>query len=492
MHRFSVPSGAEIRTAEELAVHLREAIELGRIGSGERLPPIRELARTLRLSRHLVERAYRELAERGVVAATVGRGTVVLGQRPANGASDGSARVPFSAAAEAALAHLRGSPDAPELPAGVELIADFAHLWPDSTRFPVETFGACLQRVLTRDRGAVLRYGDPNGHEELRNALARDPELGAAASPEQILITSGAQQGIDLVLRAFAEPGSTVAVAVPTYHNLFALLKVHGLGLLPLAPDGADLEAALARPDVRLLYVMPTFHNPTGVTLDLAHREALMRVVARSRVPVLEDEFEQELRFTGKPLPSLQSLDPRGLTVTVRTFSKGLFPGVRIGWLSAAPEVLARCAALKRTLDLESSTLLQAALAEFIGEGAFTRHLRGLRAELRARHAAAQKLLSRLLPPGSRWTEPQGGYALWVELPPALDGESIAAAAAARGVLVTPGARFDPRGQPSSTLRLSLSRSDLSAIEAGLELLGAVARAQLGEPIPAARRALFL
>jgi DNA-binding transcriptional MocR family regulator len=484
-----IPDGPPDVQTETLVQHFRDAIELGRLQPGERLPPIRALAAERRVARAAVERAYRRLAELGLVTATVGRGTVVAGRE--------GRRSPFSAVAEATLAHLRlpaGAPPGSDTP----VVVDFAHLWPDTELFPIDEFGACLARVLARDGASVLRYGDPFGHPALRAQLARDPDLGdAGLTPEQILVTSGAQQGIDLVLRTCTDPGASVAVAVPSYHHLFGLLKAHGLGVLPLrgapdAPDFAELAAALARPEVRLLYVMPTFHNPTGATLGRAEREELMRIVAQTQVPVLEDEFERELRCNGAALPSLRSLDPRGLTVTVRTFSKGLFPGVRIGWLAAAPELLARAAALKRHLDLESSPLLQAALAEFIAGGALSVHLRRLREELRARHDAAQRALAAHLPEGSRWTRPDGGYALWVELPPPLDGGTVARLAAARGVLVTPGACFDPRQQPCAAIRLSLSRTPPGAIDEGLAVLGAIAREQLGEPIPASRRSLFL
>ena len=172
--------------------------------------------------------------------------------------------------------------------------------------------------------------------ETLREALAARHAQARRADPERILITTGAQQGIDLVLRTFTEPGDAVAVAVPTYPQLFGSLAAHGLDLVPVeAKDGVadmrSLRAALARKDVRLLYVMPTFHNPTGATLDLAQRRALLDVVSATDVPVIEDEYECELRFEGDELPALSSLGPRGLTVTVRSFSKAMFPGVRLG-----------------------------------------------------------------------------------------------------------------------------------------------------------------
>lgn len=476
--------------AAQVVAHFRTAIENGSYRAGERLPTIRAVAEQASVTRATVQLAYRRLAELGLVEGTVGRGTVVTAQAEAD------ARGSFGARAEAAWRHL-ATMVVPTVPDGVELVASFANLWPDEAHVPAREFGASLERVL-EDRGSklLLYDGHAGGSTELRALLAsRGEAADPPASPDEILITSGAQQGLDLVLRAFTEPGDGVAVPLPSYHHMFGMLKAHGLQLVPVATreqglDLADLQRALAR-GARLLYVMPTFHNPTGVTLDERARRALCDVLRKTTVPVLEDEFQRELRFTGKPLPSLAHLDSRGLTVTARTFSKGLFPGVRLGWLQASAEVVQRLSALKRFVDLESSGLLQAALADFIGRGNFDRHLGLVRTELRARHEAAQRALERAMPKGMRWTRPEGGYLLWLETP-GLDADALAAAAAARGVLTTPGRLFDPRARASAGLRLSLSRHGPETIERGLEVLGACAGELLRSGTRTAARPLFL
>ncbi len=458
---------------DQIERHFRAAIEQGRFRAGDRLPTIRAAAGQLRVTRATVQEAYKRLAESGLVSGTVGRGTVVTPAAVATGDSV------FSAGAHAAWQHLRTAARAPSLPAGAQLEVTFADLLPDQGHFPVEAFAESLGRVL-RDRGSdLLEYGDPLGNPELRRQLAARED--AACAPEEILITSGGQQGIDLVLRTFTAPGDAVAVPVPTYHHMYGLLRAYGLELVPIAQgeDGIDsdeMARALARPGVRLLYLMPTFHNPTGRTLDGEARRTLAAVVARTRVPVLEDEFQRELRFAGDPLPTLRELDERGLTITVRTFSKGLFPGVRTGWVRAAPEVLGRMVALKRFTDLETSPLLQAALADFTARGALDRHLEQMRAALRQRHAVAQRALERHMPPRCAWSRPEGGFALWLETQG--DGERLAQAAAARGVLVTPGRAFNPDAAPSPGVRLSLSRAEPPQVESGIAVLGACAREQ--------------
>ncbi|MCA8956174.1 MAG: PLP-dependent aminotransferase family protein [Planctomycetes bacterium] len=461
---------------DQLVDHYRAAIREGRVRPGDRLPTIRAVASGAGVTRATVEGAYRRLQTLGLVAATVGRGTVVCGDAEPNVLSPG---------ARAALDHLSQQP----MPAAQPDAIDLAQLSPDHALFPAVDFAESLQRVLARRGSELLGYGQPTGDLELRRLLAAMTDTPPEQAIEHILVTNGAQQGLDLVLRAFTRPGDAVAVPVPTYHHLLGLLKAQELRAVPVrgSADGIDLDdlaRVLGRDDVRLLYLMPTFRNPTGSTLDLAQRQRLVEIVARTTVPVLEDEFDLDLRFRGAPLPSLFRLDPRQLTVTVRTFSKGLFPGVRLGWVHAGPEVFAPLAALKRYIDLETSPLLQAALVDFLRSGAADRHLTALRDEVRDRHAAAQQALEQHMPDGFRWTRPDGGFALWVEGPPGFDGIRLAQAAAERGVLVAPGCLFHPSDASVPGVRVSLCRAGGQQVRTGIEILGRCAAELLGPASP--------
>jgi DNA-binding transcriptional MocR family regulator len=475
---------------QQILAHYRAAIRAGRLRPGDRLPPIRVVAAHAGVTRTTVQEGYRRLAEAGLVEGTVGRGTVVTGPE------DQTPPSLFSQGADAAWRFLRQLQPAPPTVPVAETVASFADLFPDPSLFPVDAFRASMERMLRERGGELLVYGGhPMGDEELRRLVAGRTLPGERASaPDEILITSGAQQGLDLVLRAFTAPGDAVAVPVPSYHHLFGLLKSHGLDLVPI-PSGthgidiAELERALAQPRVRLLYVIPTFHNPTGRTLDRAQRARLLEAIQRTRVPVLEDDSERELRFAGEALPPLRTADARGLTVTVQTLSKGLFPGVRLGWVQGAADVLGRIAALKRFCDLETSPLLQAALADFIAQGAMDRYLGELRSALRERHATAQRALAEFLPDGCVWSRPEGGFALWVETP--VDGERLAASAASRGVLVTPGRIFDPLQRAGNGLRLSLSRVSPRQVRDGIRILGECV-AELHARTHPAQRPLFL
>jgi len=467
---------------EQLVQHYRLFIEQGQLRAGDRLPTIRAVASHAGVTRTTVQSAYGRLQALGLVQATVGRGTVVC-------ADEGAGQTALSAGARAALDHMLSLAQPPAVQ-GVT-VCDFAELKPDHSQFPVQAFKASIERVLDHRGPELLGYGQPTGDFELRSLLAeRTPDTGG--SPDEILVTNGAQQGLDLVLRTFARSGDGVAVALPTYHHLFGLLKSHDLRVVPLQDDGEGLDLAevsrvLASGDVRLLYLMPTFHNPTGRTMSLDEREALMDLVQTTQVPVLEDEFELDLRIAGEPLPSLRSLDARGLTVTVRTFSKGLFPGVRLGWLHAGRDLIGPMAALKRYMDLETSPLLQAAIADFLRTGEVEAYLATLCDQVRERHAMVQASLAQYMPDGFRWTAPDGGFALWVQGPRGFDSEQLARLASRRGVRIAPGSLFSLGGSPAAGFRLSLSHAEVAQIPQAIEILASCASEVLAANTPSQR-----
>ena len=468
--------------AAQIAGFYADAIRDGRLREGTRLPPIREIATACRVTRATVQEAYRRLADRGLVSGVVGRGTTVLAANDAVRASDAPVRRhPWSPCADAALRRAQEMPGAPPLPPGSELVANFAELQPDDGRFPVAELRRAVDAALQTRGSELLGYGHASaGLPELRELLATRTG-DANASADDILVTAGAQQALDLALRTFCVPLDTVVTSAPSYHQMHGLLRAHGLQAVsvPFGADGLDLAAlrlALARGGVRLVYLMPTFHNPTGRTLDLAQRKALIDVLADTDVPVVEDEYQFALRFRGAPLPSLRTLDPRGLTLTVASASKELFPALRIGWVHGSPELLRPMAAVKRFMDLETSPLLQAALVEFVRAGCLDRYLGELRDELRARHGALQAACRRHLPAGCTITDPDGGFVAWLELPEPGQGDRLAERALERGVRVLPGRAFDHLGRPSRGVRLSLTRASTAQIAAGVRVLGECAR----------------
>jgi DNA-binding transcriptional MocR family regulator len=473
----------------QIADWFRDRVAKGELATGDRLPTIRELASSLGVNRSTVQMAYRELEADGLVESRVGSGT-----RVARAGHRGDARREGSAAARKAAPagfHPRFSPGAEAAFAQflvieghsrpADNVIDFSRLVPDEQSLPVKTFSACMNRVLKSHGGRILGYGQHWGNELLRAILAeRLTASGVPTTAAQVLITSGAQQGIDLAVRAFVAPGEAVVVGSPTYHQVIGLLR--GLSLRPLAvakgTDGMDEEAlarALAAEGARLVYTMPTFQNPTGLTWSGKARRRFLEITGDRGCPVIEDDFEQDLRFSGEAVPTLRASRGDGRVISLGSFSKGLFPGLRLGWVAGSEEVVSRIAALKRFSDLSSGHFLQAALAEFMGSGAYDEHLAGVRALLRRRHEAVREALETHLAGTATWTRPEGGYVLWVGFR-GVDSRSLSLAARDRGVLVAPGFLFDPEGRASSHVRLSVSCVDEGETARGIQILAEVAR----------------
>jgi DNA-binding transcriptional MocR family regulator len=479
-------SGRGVPVYRQIADQIRRAVVAGALVRGDRLPTIRGLASQLGVNRDTVSLAYETLAGEGVVESTVGRGTFVASEPAPTGDVDGepfASPPPLSPLVDRLLEFGRTRPSYSASNGAVPLHS----LIPDPTLYPVDGFRRSLDRALARGGSDLLVYGGPEGHEDLRAAVAeRLCAEGIEVGADEVVIAQGASQGISLALRLFAAPGDWVAVEEPTYHNLLAVLV--GLGLrptpVPMTPEGPDLDVlgrVLARPEVKAFYTMPSFHNPMGTTTGLAHRRRLLEVAARRGRPVVEDAFEMDLRFDGRAVPPLAALDGHGLVVHLFSFSKSLFPGVRIGSITARGRALEGLKALKRTIDLSGVPAVQAAVADFVRAGAYDRHLARLRKTLRTRRDAMVEALREEMPAGTRFTEPEGGYQVWVELPGGVDTGDLLEDARRAGVLFAPGSLFHHDGRPSACLRLTFALAGEDEIRRGVRALGEVARARLEE-----------
>jgi DNA-binding transcriptional MocR family regulator len=475
---------------QQIAAAIRTQVESGALATGDRLPTIRALAERLAVNRDTVASAYEALAAEGVVDAQVGRGTFVRGLRPR-----GRASPPVTPSLSANAERLVGL-DRARVAYGAGRGAIPLHaLVPDAAHFPLDAFRRSLSRALAEGGAPLFGYGDPQGYLGLREVLAERLRAGGIlVGPESLVLCQGASQGIALALRLFADVGDAVAVEEPTYQNALAALVALGLRPVPvpMAPAGAELDAldrALARPEVRVLYTIPTFHNPLGTSTGLAHRTELLAIAARHGKPVIEDAYEMDLRYAGRAVPSLAALDEEGLVVQLLSFSKSLFPGVRAGAMVARGRHVEALLALRHAADLGGSLPLQAALADFVRAGAYDRHLAAQRKRLRSRRDALLAALAAELPEGVSWTEPEGGFQVWLELPEPLDSREIHADALRAGVLVAPGFQFHHDGRPSRGFRLSIAQADEQAIREGVRRLGRVVRERLAAGAGAPRRA---
>jgi len=473
------PAGqSDLPVYQQIAAQLREQIENGEVAEGMRLPTIRSLANRLGVNRDTVSLAYESLASLGLVESTVGRGTFVRGVAAKRGDGE-TAAIALGAQVEQLMHFDAGRPRYPAVASAVSMNS----LIPDPSLYPIADFRRCLDQVLDGGGPELFLYGDSQGHAGLRETIAaRLCQAGLATSAEALVLCHGASQGLALAIRLFAGQGETIAVESPTYHNMLGTLV--GLGVraaaVPMAQSGPDLEILdqlLARADIKAFYTIPTFHNPMGITTSVSHRRQLLAIAARHGKPVIEDAFEMDLRLRGRHVPSLAALDDTGLVVHLSSFSKSLFPGVRTGAIAARGRAVEGLVALKHASDLSDSLPLQAALDAFVRAGLYDRHLARLKPVLRSRLDALLEALHQAMPQGTRFTRPEGGYQVWVELPFEVDTRDLLSDAAREGILFAPGSHFLPDRGPSRALRLTIAQSEAGQIKPAVEALGRVAGA---------------
>ena len=459
-------------------------IDQGAIEPGSRLPSSRRLARMLGVNRTTVYQAYEELQAQGYLQSRPGSYSLVQ-KRIREAVYDPQARSAIrwdrassSSACKVYEIFSRYSPERPpKLSAKIDPI-DLASLDPDERLHPVKDFRKCVDVTLEKMGAETLKYGPHQGYLPLREYLAQRLRLhGVATSEREILITNGAQQAIDLVTRMLSRPGRTVVIEAPTYANLLPLLGFNGAGVqaVPMREDGMDLEyldKVLATKKVSFVYTMPNFQNPTGITTTHEHRERLLALCSRAHVPIVEDGFEEDMKYYGKVDLPVKSIDHQNLVIYIGTFSKALFPGLRVGWITADADCIRRLLAIKRFSDLGSGSFVQAVLHAFCQFGYYEIHLRRLHRIYRKRMEAALKAMAESMPPGVRWTRPLGGYTIWVRIPKKTTEEEFWKAIYPFGVLASPGTYYFPRKKRSEFMRLSIASLNEVEIREGISRLG--------------------
>ena len=485
----------DVPVYRQIADGVRTAALDGRLPPGHRLPPTRDLARQLGVNRNTVVAAYETLAEEGWVRSHTGRGTFLV-PRPGASAEPGHPAETqrwfsaFSLSAEGAAQSGLGTIFSMVVEPGSAI--PFVGSYPAAELIPVEPFRHALSRALDRHGVEALSYGPTAGYAPLRETVAqRMRAKGMPATADDVLITNGAQQALELVFRAFVERGDAVAIEEPTYTGALSVLGALGARVvgIPMDQEGIRpdlLSIAMERHRPRLIYVQPTFQNPTTRVTSEGRRRELLALANRYRCPIVEDDWAGDLRFEGPDLPSLHALDSGQHVIYLSTFSKMLMPGLRLGWLAAPPPVMDRLIELKRLQDCGTSPLLQTALDVFLREGGLDVHLERVRPAYRTRRDAMVEALERHFPEDARFERPLGGLFVWVRLSPAIDGGDLFVAAKQRGVLYSRGELFHTDGSGGSAMRLTYSAVSEEQIAEGVAILGRLIherRPSGGEPV---------
>jgi 2-aminoadipate transaminase len=356
-------------------------------------------------------------------------------------------------------------------------IISFAGGLPSPRTFPVAAFAEACVEVLRTDGAGALQYAASEGYRPLREAVAA--QLPWSVDPEQVLITTGSQQGLDLVAKVLLDPGSRVLVETPTYLGAlqaFAPMEPEVVGV-PGDDEGPDLaELAIRRAGARFLYVLPNFQNPTGRSLSEERRRALVQTARELALPIVEDNPYGDLWFDRPPPAPLTARHPDGC-IYLGSFSKVLAPGLRLGYLVAPPQVLPKLLQAKQAADLHSPGFNQRMVAAVLRDGFLERHVPTIRALYRSQRDAMLQALEREMQGlDVRWNTPDGGMFLWARLPAGMDALALLPQAVERGVAFVPGAPFYAGAADPRTLRLSFVTATPAQIDSGIAALAATIR----------------
>ena len=374
-------------------------------------------------------------------------------------------------------------------------IISFAGGLPDPSTFPVAELKAITTQVLDREPHMALQYGPTEGDARLREELVRwMAKDGIRVTRDQVLITSGSQQGLDVIGRVFLDPGDLIVVERPSYMAALQVFRMHRVEMVGVAQDDdgmrvdllettlAGLAAAGKRP--KIIYVVPDFQNPSGVTMSESRRRRLLALAREYRTLVVEDNPYRELRFEGEAPPPVAALDEDGRVIYLSTFSKTLCPGLRIAWIAARDEFIQQFVTAKQGMDLCCPAFTQAIAAEFCASGAIYARVPAIAALYRRKRDAMLGSLEREMPPGVTWTHPRGGLFLWVRLPEEMDSEQLLRPAIEEeGVAYVVGSGFHADGGGKNTMRLNFSYPSEKEIEEGIRRLANLVKKRMPKEV---------
>jgi GntR family transcriptional regulator/MocR family aminotransferase len=477
---------------QQIVTFIRQGIQSGSLSADTRLPSTRQLAEDLGVNRITVDTAYAELEADGLIYSRVGSGTYVLASLPLPALPKEEPGAPWPLWQQDIQARSAGNqrlaPEALLKRSGHAQPISFAGGVGDSKLFPVQDFRKVIQAVFRRDGTDALEYGEYNGYGPLRETIAHVlASQGLQTRAENILVTAGSQQALALITQTLLRPGDPILVESPTYSGALDLFRTQGLKIVgvPVDEHGLQtdvLEKLLQQHHPRLIYTIPNFQNPTGTCLSLQRRHTLLALADRYNIPILEDDFVGDLRYDGRALPALKSLDPGGRVIYVSTFSKMLMPGLRVGFLAADGPVYASLVDCKRVNDLTTSNLYQRAVEAYVTVGRYQTHLRQSCHLYRKRRDAMLTAINRHLPAGVKVTPPQGGLFIWLSLPGRLSATELLPLACADGVAYAPGASFfADQACGESCMRLNFATHTPEEIEEGVgRLAKAIRRMERG------------
>ena len=368
-------------------------------------------------------------------------------------------------------------------------IISFAGGLPAPELFPIEDMEKVDVEILRKEGRQAVQYGTTEGYNPLREKIAKRMKsaFGVDCTAEDLIVTAGSQQGLSMLAQIFLNKDDIVLVESPTYLgaiNAFKLVfpkfievPTDDKGIIPEA-----LEKILAENDrVRMMYVIPEFQNPTGVTWPLERRKAVMDIMSKHEIPVIEDNPYGELRYDGERVPTLKSMDTKGNVIFLGSFSKIFMPGFRIGWMVANPEIIDKVVKLKQAVDLQTSSFGQRQASFYMDMFDLDKHVETIRKLYGERRTLMCDCMKKYFPEGVTFTYPEGGLFTWVTLPEGIDAKELMPKVLEQNVAYVPGGPFYPNGGHANHFRLNYSNMPPERIEEGIKRLGEVLKRELGK-----------
>jgi GntR family transcriptional regulator/MocR family aminotransferase len=458
--------------------HLRQQILQGKLLPGAKLPPSRNLAKQLGVARLTVTEAYSQLKAEGFIISRTGAGTFVSESLPLAAPTKSPQPVSHLPALSAWGNRVMGMRQREERPLTQRPTIDFGFGRAFHHIFPYDIWRKLLARYLSTDDAMLSRYGSVAGFYPLRQALAHylGRLRGVVCQPEQVVIVSGAQQALDILARLLLEPGDEVLMETPGYVDAYTIFHAYGAQVthLPVDDAGFPVEKISAASLAKLLFVTPSNQFPRGGTMPLARRMMLLNWANTHNAYIIEDDYDGELRYDGRPLSALQGLDKDGRVIYLGTFSKVLFPALRMGYVVLPSSLVKPFVQAKRLVDRGAPTLTQAAISDFINEGHFERHLRHLRIAYGKRRDILIQALNTHLPDSITYSETPAGLHVMLFLPKGVEETAVIHQASQAGVGVYPGARYHLQQPAPPSILLGFSGLAEADIEEGVRRLAKI------------------
>lgn len=473
MH-IDLDRSSNIPLSKQIYQSIADRIVSGLLEEGTRLPSVRSLAKTIKVSLVTVVKAYSLLESDNLIVTIQGKGTYVQSKNIINkktpeedltsldwqlSISDHLPRAQF-------WRQNRNLTTKPQ----IQLSAAHVH----SSLLPAQHISKHLSSFVLKNPSLLFEYGPVQGDLELRTDIANYLKgKGVSLSEEEIIITNGSQEAINLVARTFIGAGDVVIMEAPTYTAAIDVFRWQGATILsvPVDKDGMNIDLLLKICDSyspKLIYTIPTYHNPTSAVMSMERRRELLNIARDFNCLIIEDDPWSEITFEKNLLPSIKSMDTSGRVIYIKGFSKFLAPGCRIGTLSASGSILNRLVAAKANSDLGSPLLTQKALLPFFQFGFMEKHLKNMNSILIKRRNLALKLLSEYMPSDVKWTVPQGGPNIWITLPSGLSAECLAFEAQTRNITFLPGSTCYPSEPQFNHIRIGFCFLDEQQLKEGI------------------------